>query len=90
MNAARRKQINHAISQLEALVNEAERAHALISAVRDEESDAFENLSEGAQESERGQAIAQATELLDEAVSAMDEVLDAIECATLALGEASA
>lgn len=60
MNADRRKQISEAKSILES--------------VRDDEQSAFDNLPEGLQQSERGQAMEQNVSYLDDAISSLESI----------------
>lgn len=75
MNANRRKQLAEAIAKIE-------EARTLIEIVRDEEQDAFENMPEGLQSSERG-------EKMETAVSRMEDSLSELDCIVEALNEAS-
>jgi hypothetical protein len=75
MNANRRKQLAEAIAKIE-------EARTLIEIVRDEEQDAFENMPEGLQSSERG-------EKMETAVSRMEDSLSELDCIVDALNEAS-
>ena len=65
MNPDRRKKIDEAAE----LIGQAK---TLLEIARDEERDAFENLPEGIQQSEKGERIEQAAEKLDEIVDAID------------------
>lgn len=70
MNAARRKELNKAIDLIE-------QAKEIISAVAEEEREAYDNLPEGLQESEMGEKmneIADDLEYVD-----LDEVIDTIQ-----------
>ena len=70
MNAARRKELSKAIDLIE-------QAKEIISAVAEEEREAYDNLPEGLQESEMGEKmneIADDLEYVD-----LDEVVDTIE-----------
>ncbi|MDD5950598.1 MAG: hypothetical protein PUC53_01825 [Bacteroidales bacterium] len=70
MNAARRKELSKAIDLIE-------QAKEIISAVAEEEREAYENLPEGLQESEMGEKmneIADDLEYVD-----LDEVVDTIQ-----------
>lgn len=57
MNAARRKEIGKAVQLLEDAKN-------ILEYVCDEEEEAFDNMPESLQESERGEAMAEAIEIL--------------------------
>ena len=69
MNAPRRKSIQEVIDQLEEL-------KSTIETIMDEEQEAYDNLPENLQGSERGEAMSEAADNLDSAFSSMEEVLD--------------
>jgi len=72
MNKQRRK-------ELEAILNELADLRARTEAVKDEEQEAYDNMPEALQQvSERGQKAEQACSLLDDALSAFDEIDNAI------------
>ncbi len=54
-------------------------AHDVLEEVRDEEQDAFDNLPEGLQDSERGDMMQEAIGNLDEAIDNLDDVLSSLE-----------
>jgi len=58
-----------------------EEALAIVEPVRDEEQEAFDNMPDGLQQSERGQAAEQAASELDDAVDSLESVLSNIETA---------
>ena len=64
MNAARRKTIRGIIERLEAIKDNIEAATDAIGAVAEEEQEAFDNMPEGAQSSDRGQQIEKNAEAL--------------------------
>ena len=75
MNNTRRKAIDEAmdkLSDVEAALNE---IAADIEALYDEENEAFENMPEGLQQSERGQQAEAAANALDTAHSGADDML---------------
>lgn len=72
MNNARRKQI-------QAVLNELADLRSRVEELQGEEQDAFDNMPEGLQQSERGQASEQAADALDTALSAFDEVESALD-----------
>lgn len=74
MNATRRKRIQEAIEQLDEL-------KTIIEELHDEEQEAYDNLPESFQESERGEAMEAAAGNLDSAMSSMEEVLDSLNAA---------
>ena len=69
MNAPRRKSIQEVIDQFEDL-------KSTIESLRDEEQEAYDNLPENLQGSERGEAMSEAADSLDSACDSMDEVLE--------------
>ena len=74
MNATRRKRIQEAIEQLDEL-------KTIIEELHDEEQEAYDNLPESFQESERGEAMDAVADNLDSAMSSMEEVLDSLNAA---------
>ena len=72
MNNTRRKAIQQIIVHLTDL-------HADIEALRDEEQEAYDNLPESLQESERGEAMSTAVYNLDDAMDDLDLAIDALE-----------
>lgn len=72
MNKERRAKIAKILAQLSDLKDELE-------SVAGEERDAFDNMPEGLQQSDRGQNSEQAADALDEAVNAMGEAVDQLE-----------
>ncbi len=65
MNKARRKELAKAVELIE-------RAREIIEVVKDEEQDAFDNLPESLQASERG-------ERMEEFISALEDFLDEVD-----------
>lgn len=74
MNAPRRKSIQEVIDQLEEL-------KSTIETIMDEEQEAYDNLPENLQGSERGEAMSEAADNLDSAYNSMDEVLEYLSAA---------
>lgn len=72
MNKARRKKLGEIIDQLEYL-------REGLDAVASEEREAYDNLPESLQESERGTAMEEAADELDDICSEMDELRQRIE-----------
>ena len=72
MNKARRKQIEAALELLQ-------QASEIIAVVGDEEEEAFDNLPESIQESERGEKMQEYIDTIDEVIGAVDEVKDNLE-----------
>jgi len=71
MNKDRRARIDELSVNLEDI-------RAAIEMLRDEEQEAFENLPENIQESERGELMDSAVSSLDEASSAIEEAMNAL------------
>ena len=72
MNKSRRKQIQEALSLIE-------KAYDLLTDAKDEEEEAFDNLPESLQESERGMTMQDNVDNLDTAVTSLEEAKDALE-----------
>ena len=67
MNAERRKRIEKAVGMIAD-------ARSILDEVKTDEQDAFDNMPESIQASERGERMEEFIEMLEEAVSAMEEV----------------
>jgi len=67
MNNQRRKEIN-------AVLNELADLRSRIETIQSEEQDAYDNMPEGLQQSERGEKAEQACSELDDAISAFDDL----------------
>lgn len=74
MNAARRKIV-------EALRDKLEEISSDLATIRDEESEAFEAMPEGLQESEQGQKASAAVDALDEACSEVESAVSNLDTA---------
>lgn len=72
MNAARRKELDKAFSQIE-------EAKSIIEAVKDEEQEAFDGMPENMQQGDRGSAMESAVSNLEDAIGEMENVLANIE-----------
>ena len=72
MNKARRKQIEKALDLLQ-------QASEIIAIVGDEENEAFDNMPESLQESERGEKMQEYIDTIDEVIGAVDEVKENLE-----------
>jgi len=72
MNAARRKKLSEILSKIEA-------ASADLDAVKEEEQEAFDNLSEGLQQSEQGQNAEAAVQAMDNAMQSLNDAGASIE-----------
>lgn len=71
MNKSRRSRIDDLIQKIEDLCYD-------INALRDEEEECYENLPEQFQDSERGEAMYEAVENLDTAISYLEEATDSL------------
>ena len=78
MNAQDRKAVSDIVSKLEELQSQFESIKEEIQNLADDEQGKYNNLSEGLQQSEKGQAIEQAASTLEEAAGA-DSVQDALD-----------
>ena len=72
MNAERRERITKGAAAIRNIITELE-------AIRDDEQQAFDNLPEGLQQSERGQASEQAATDIEEAISNAESAADGLE-----------
>ena len=72
MNKTRRKQLSEITEQLQGLRD-------LIEQLQEEEQEGFDNLPEGLQQGDRGQAMEQATEQMGTALDSIDEAVQALE-----------
>lgn len=72
MNKDRRSRIADILSQLETLKDQ-------IAELQGEEQDAFDNMPEGLQQSDRGQASESAASALSDAESSIDDVINSLE-----------
>lgn len=71
MNAIRRKELMRAIELLD-------EAKGILESVKDEEQEAFDNLPESFQTSERGETMEDNIYNLDEAYDSIEEIVDTI------------
>ena len=83
MNAADRKQVAEIVAKLEDLKAQAEEQGGVLRELADAEREKFDNMSDGLQQSEQGQAIEQAADNLEEAADSaeagsVDEALEAL------------
>lgn len=72
MNNQRRKSLQEAITLLQSIQDAFDRAKELIETAKDEESEAYENMPEGLQSSERGEQSQTAVSELENAFEALD------------------
>ena len=75
MNKVRRNELQKALDHLS-------EAKELLENVRNEEQDAFDNLPEGLQNADKGQAMEQAVQYLDEAIGQLEDVESTINDAS--------
>lgn len=75
MNNDRRKKLNEIINQLRSAADTASSIHCDFDSVLSEEREAFENMPEGLQQSEKGQAISEGLDTLDSALDMLDNTL---------------
>ena len=83
MNAQDRKAISGLVSELEALRSQVEDVGARLRELADAEQDKFDNMNEGLQAADNGQAIEEAASNLSDAADAaesgnIEEALDAL------------
>ncbi len=74
MNAMRRKAINDCMNRIEKIRLEIEDLSNLIENIREGEEEAFDNLPESLQESDRGEAMQEAIDNLDSALSDLEGI----------------
>ena len=67
------------LKTLKRCLNMIQNVHDVLEEVRDEEQDAFDNLPEGLQYSERGELMEEAVNNLDEIIDYLDDVLSSLE-----------
>lgn len=79
MNAAQRKTLSAALAALSAVKEALENAHSVAEELANEEQEKFDNMPEGLQQSERGQAIEGAASTLNEIADHLQTALDALE-----------
>lgn len=72
MNKTRRKQLSEAVSKLE-------EAMQIVDDMRSEEEDAYLNMPESLQESERGQQMDEYINSMDEASGSIDEAISVLQ-----------
>jgi ABC-type transporter Mla subunit MlaD len=83
MNNARRKAITEAMDKALTVIGTLEESKRDLESLHDEEQDAFDNMPESLQQSERGQASETAISELDEVITKLGEAIDAINDAWL-------
>ena len=76
MNVKRRKELHALIDQLRAAADEASNLYSDLSFTVDEEREAFDNMPESLQQSEKGEATSEGLNTLDSAFAALDAIMD--------------
>lgn len=89
MNANDRKRITKLIEELELFNGKLEDIKNQIEELRDAEQEKFDNMSDGLQQSDRGQAIEASASYLDEAFGNAEEAFSLIESVVESLNTAS-
>lgn len=74
MNATRRK-------QLEKIADKIDELNAELESLRDDEQNAYDNMPESLQDSERGERMTTIIDYLDDATSSLSDTIDYIESA---------
>ena len=87
MNDKRRKELNAVIDRLRAAADDASNLYTDFSVTVDEEREAFENMPEGLQQSEKGEATSEGLDVLDSALAMLDTVVDDLNQIADDLGE---
>lgn len=75
MNNTRRKAIGRILDQLEDLMSD-------LDLIMDDEQQAYDNLPESIQESERGEHMESVIEAIEDAISSIDDARDSLNFAT--------
>jgi hypothetical protein len=78
MNAADKKVLGELITRLRSMEDEAASISSDIHALADAEREKFDNMSDGLQQSEKGQAIEEWANGLESAVSSIDDIAQSI------------
>lgn len=72
MNKVRRNHLDEAISKIQEQLE-------MIMYVKDEEEEAYENMPESLQGSERGEQMSECIDTLDEAINTLDDVIASLQ-----------
>ena len=81
MNKANRKELADALAKLSDVKAALEAAHEVAERLAEDEQEKFDNLSEGLQASEKGQAYEEAANTLNDIASDLQAALDGLESA---------
>ena len=68
-------------NELQRAIDLIEQAKEIVEMVKNGEQEKFENLSDGLQQSERGQKLEESASILDDVFSSLDEAIDGINSA---------
>ena len=79
MNKQQRKRINDAIRVIQGAYDALDQVYGELDAIKEEEQEKYDNLSEGLQESEMGETMQAAIDTLDEACSDLESARDEVE-----------
>ncbi len=76
MNVKRRKELHALIDRLRAAADEASNLYTDFSITVDEEREAFDNMPESLQQSEKGESTSEGLNTLESALSMLDAIMD--------------
>ena len=79
MNNIRRKEIKKSIAKLETVISLIEEIAGDLELIQEEEQEAFDNMPEGLQESERGEKMQECVDSFDEILSVLNDEIDLTE-----------
>lgn len=78
MNKERRKQLKEAVTLLTDAQEKIQEASSIVETCKDEEEESYDNLPEGVQDSERGEAMEENASQLDDAMSELESIGDSV------------
>jgi len=79
MNNVRRKQLKDAKQNIQVAENCLRTAYEIIDNTKSDEEDSFDNLSEGLQQTMRGEQMEENVDTMQEALDKLDEILNCFE-----------
>tara|TARA_R110002126_G_scaffold57702_11_gene152902 strand:+ start:1616 stop:1891 length:276 start_codon:yes stop_codon:yes gene_type:complete len=79
MNQDRRKEIESAIYEIRTALDSADNARSILRDLQEQEQEAFDNMPEGLQQADRGQAMEQIAQDMDSAIDAIESAIGEIE-----------
>lgn len=82
MNNDRRKRIKELVGEIDSIFGQLEALNESLCEIQQEEQDAFDNLPEGLQETERGETIQDMADRLSDIYDTIDSVLSDLEGAS--------